>query len=114
MDRLFARSVILASVALAAPADGAVDGFAIVNQTGGALRDVALRRVGDQAWQPLAIVAAAGASARANFKHDDCAFDLRATVAGVGQLVWKAVNLCDVKRVTLARDSSGRQWVDYD
>ena len=56
----------------------------------------------------------AGASGRADFKQDDCAFDIRATVAGAGQLVWSGVNLCDVKRVTLNRDSSGRHWVDYD
>ena len=100
--------------ALAAPAAAAVDGFAIVNETGAAISALALRRVGDKAWQPLTVAPAPGASARADFKHDDCAFDLRASVAGAGQLVWGGVNLCDVKRVTLHRDSSGRHWVDYD
>lgn len=113
MDK-FARALMLASLALAAPATAAVDGFAIVNQTGGALSNLALRRVGDRTWQPLAVAPAAGASARSDYKSNDCAYDLRATVAGAGQVVWNGVNLCDVKRVTLNRDSSGRHWVDYD
>ena len=114
MSNVVARALILLSVALATPAAGSVNGFAIVNRTGGALRDVALRRVGDRAWQPLSLAAAPGASARVDFKDKDCAFDLRATVAGVGRLLWSGVNLCDVKSVTLNRDSSGRLWVDYD
>ncbi len=114
MRKRVAPALILASLAFTAPALGAVDGFAIVNQTGAAISDLALRRVGDTAWQPVAVAPAAGASARADFKHNDCAFDLRATVAGAGQLVWRGVNLCDVKRVTLNRDASGRHWVDYD
>ena len=36
------------------------------------------------------------------------------TLPGVGQVIWTGVNLCDVKRVALHRDSSGRHWVDYD
>ena len=114
MTKFVARFIIIASLGFAAPAAGAVDGFGIVNQTGGAISDVALRRVGDRAWQPLALSLAPGASGRADFKQDDCAFDIRATVAGAGQLVWSGVNLCDVKRVTLNRVSSGRHWVDYD
>ena len=114
MTPIAARALSLASLALSAPVGAAVDGFAIVNQTGGALSELALRRVGDRTWQPLATTAAAGASARADFKHDDCAFDLRATVAGAGQVTWSGVNLCDVKSVTLNRDSFGRHWVDYD
>ena len=54
MNKFVARAMIVASLGLAAPAAGAVNGFAIVNQTGGALSDVALRRVGDREWQPLA------------------------------------------------------------
>ena len=113
MDKL-ARALILASLVMAAPAAGQVRGFVLVNQTGAAIRDIAVRRVGGSEWQPIAVAPDVGASARANFTHDDCAFDLRATVAGSGQLVWGGVNLCDVKRVTLNRDSSGRRWVDYD
>ncbi len=114
MEKHFARVLTLASLGLAAPAAAAFDGFVIVNQAGGALSDLALRRVGDRAWQPLTVAPAAGASSRADYKDSDCAFDLRATLAGVGQIVWNKVNLCDVKSVTLNRDSFGRQWVDYD
>ena len=37
----------------------------------------------------------------------------RANVAG-GPVTWAGVNLCDVKSVTLRRDSSAGAWVDYD
>jgi len=114
MSKHLAGALIFASLALAAPAQAAIDGFTIVNQTGGALSNLALRRVGDPPWQSLAVAAAPGASARVDFAHKDCAFDLRANIAGVGQIMWSGVNLCDVKRVTLNRDSSGRHWVDYD
>ena len=114
MSKLSACILTIVSFVLVTPAASAVNGFTIVNQTGGALSAVALRRVGDTTWQPVVAAPASGASARANFKDNDCAFDLRGTVVGVGQVMWKGVNLCDVKSVTLNRDSSGRQWVDYD
>jgi len=114
MVKLVLRAVILASLVLASPAASAPNGFSIINNTGAALRDLALRRVGDRAWQPLAVAAAAGSSARVEFTEKDCAYDLRATVAGVGQIVWSGVNLCEVERVTLNRDPTGRHWVDYD
>ena len=91
---------------LATPAASAPSDIAIVNNSGAALRELALRRVGDKAWRPLAVVTAAGSTARVTFDESDCAFDLRATLPGVGQVVWSGVNLCDVKRVTLHRDFS--------
>ena len=114
MAKLVARALILTSLVLAAPAASAPKGFSIVNNTGAALRELALRRVGDRAWQPVAVAAAAGSTARVDFTEKDCAYDLRATVAGVGQIVWSGVNLCEVERVTLNRDPTGRHWVDYD
>lgn len=114
MDNLVARALILASLLMASPAASAPKSISIVNQSGAALRELALRRVGDGAWQPLAVVAAEGSAARFDFDEKDCAYDLRATITGVGQIVWRGVNLCDVKRVTLNRDRSGRHWVDYD
>lgn len=119
MNKIVARVLILSCLGLiplglASPAAGQASDFSIVNQTGAALRDLALRRVGDAKWQPLPVAPAAGATVRAPFKSPDCAFDLRATVAGIGQVVWNGVNLCDVKSVTLNRDPSGRHWVDYD
>ena len=115
MKNLLAMSALVASLALAAPAAaGSVDGFAIVNKAGGAISGVALRRVGSGEWMPLSVAASPGASVRASFTNPDCAFDVRATVAGVGQVVWGGVNLCDVTSVTLNRDQAGRAWVDYD
>ncbi len=112
------RTLIIAAVAslLAAgsPALAQVNGFTIVNKAGGAISAVAVRRIGSSEWQPLGVAASPGASARAAFTNPDCAFDLRATVAGAGQVTWGGVNLCDVKSVTLNRDPAGRSWVDYD
>ena len=48
------------------------------------------------------------------FSDPDCAFDIRANVAGEGPVTWAGVNLCDVKSVTLNRDGSAGAWVDYD
>ena len=113
MKRIFAFSTI-AALALTAPAAAQVDGFSIVNKTGGAMSGIALRRVGAGEWVPLTVAPAAGASVQAPFANPDCAFDLRANVAGVGTVTWGGVNLCDVKTVTLNRDAAGRAWVDYD
>lgn len=114
MKRVLAWSSIAALLALASPAAGEVNGFSIVNNAGGSMSGLALRRVGSSEWMPLTVAPAAGASVRAPFTNPDCAFDLRATVAGVGQVTWGGVNLCDVKSVTLNRDPAGRSWVDYD
>lgn len=102
------------SLFLAAPLGAQVSGFSIVNQTGSAMSGLALRRVGTSEWMPLTVAPAAGASIRAPFDNPDCAFDLRASVAGAGVVTWTGVNLCDVKSVTLNRDQAGRLWVDYD
>jgi hypothetical protein len=48
-----------------------------------------------------------------SFTDPDCAFDIKATVGG-NPVTWAGVNLCDVKSVTLNRDSSAGAWVDYD
>lgn len=114
MKRVFALSSIAVALAMASPAMSEVNGFSIVNNSGGSMSGIALRRVGSTEWIPLAVAPAAGASVQAPFTNPDCAFDLRATVAGVGQVTWGGVNLCDVKSVTLNRDPSGRSWVDYD
>ena len=47
------------------------------------------------------------------FSDPDCAFDIRASVAG-GTATWTGVNLCGTSRVTLQRRPSGETWVDYD
>jgi hypothetical protein len=112
MTRRVALALMLALGS--APAAAGVNGFAVVNQTGVGLSAMAVRRVGGSDWKPLSAAPAAGASAAIPFDDPDCAFDLRGTVAGAGPAVWRGVNLCDVKSVTLNRDASGRTWVDYD
>ncbi len=105
--------LLLASL-MAAPAFAGVSGFAIINRTGAPLSAVALRRVGSSDWTPLSAAPGLGATAAISFDDPDCAFDLRGTVAGAGPAVWRGINLCDVKSLTLNRDKSGRTWVDYD
>jgi hypothetical protein len=114
MVKRLALVQFLVATTLAASASAGVKGFAVVNQTGVALSALELRRVGSSDWVPLSAAPAAGARAAVSFNDPDCAFDLRGTVAGAGPAVWRGVNLCDVKSVTLNRDKSGRTWVDYD
>ena len=87
--------------------------FTLVNQTGAALSGVSIRRSGTEDWKPLAAAPAPGAGAQVNFSNPDCAFDIRANVAGAGAVTWTGVNLCDVKSVILNRDAAAGAWVDY-
>ena len=102
------------SLALPAPAGAGASGFAIVNGAGADISAMAIRRVGSNQWQPLSLAAAAGKTASAAFADPDCAFDLRATLAGGATVTWSGVNLCDVKLLTLRRNDAGLAWVDYD
>ena len=105
----------LLAVIAAAPAAGAgASSFTLVNGTGAALADLSIRRAGTQEWKPLGAAPAAGARGSMNFSDPDCAFDIRANVAGAGNVTWADVNLCAVKSVTLNRDGSAGAWVDYD
>ena len=98
------------SPALAAGASN----FTLVNGTGAGIADLSIRRSGTADWKALGSAPAAGARGPVSFSDPDCAFDIRATVAGAGPVTWAGVNLCDVKSVTLQRDSSAGAWVDYD
>jgi hypothetical protein len=111
--RKFAPASILLAAA-ASPALAGASNFTLVNGTGAALAAVSIARSGTTAWKPLADAPSAGARAPISFKDPDCAFDIRANVAGVGPVTWAGVNLCDVKSVTLKRDQSAGAWVDYD
>ena len=105
------------SVTMLASASAAVAGasnFTLVNGTTGAMSDLSIRRAGTQDWKPLGSAPAAGARGPISFKDPDCAFDIRANVAGSGSTTWAGVNLCDVKSVVLKRDQSAGAWVDYD
>jgi hypothetical protein len=107
--------VIIAALALtiSAPAFAGASNFTLVNGTGGGLAELSIRRAGTQDWKPLGAAPADGDRSPVSFKDPDCAFDLRANVAG-SPVTWAGVNLCDVKSVTLKRDPSAGAWVDYD
>lgn len=102
---------LVAAACAAAPAVPALAGasnFKLVNGTSGGMSEVAIRRAGTSDWKPL------GAPGPVQFSDPDCAFDIRATVAGSGPVTWAGINLCDVKSVTLKRDETAGAWVDYD
>lgn len=114
------RKVILALAAASlsfgsAPAVAGASAFNLVNGTGANITSLSIRRFGTQAWQPLAAAPSAGARSQVDFSDRDCAFDIRATLAGGASATWSGVNLCEVKSVTLNRNAaSGASWVDYD
>jgi hypothetical protein len=110
------RKLVIAAVlsASAAPALAGASNFTLVNGTGAALQSLSIRRAGTDDWKPLGTAPAAGARGPVSFSDPDCAFDIRANVAGSGPVTWAGVNLCDVKSVTLNRDASAGAWVDYD
>ena len=93
---------------------GGASSFTLVNGTSGALSDVSIRRAGTNDWKPLGAAPAAGARGAVKFSDPDCAFDIRANVAGGGPVTWAGVNLCDVKSVVLKKDDNAGAWVDYD
>jgi hypothetical protein len=106
--------MFIAMLAMASPAFAGASSFTLVNGTDGALAELSIRRAGTQDWKPLGSAPAPGARGAVQFSDQDCAFDIRATVRGAGPVTWAGVNLCDVKSVTLNRDSAAGAWVDYD
>jgi hypothetical protein len=112
MKRLICFALI---AACAAPALAAgASNFTLVNGTGAGLTELSVRRAGTQDWKPLGTAPSAGARSAIDFRDPDCAFDIRANVAGSGPVTWTDVNLCAVKSVTLNRGGSEGAWVDYD
>jgi len=109
-------AIAVASIVLGpAPAMAGASGFNIVNATGANITSMSIRRFGTQAWQPLSATPSVGARSQVDFTDTDCAFDIRATLAGGASATWSGVNLCEVKSVTLNRNSAtGASWVDYD
>lgn len=103
----------LGLAALPAPAFAGAAGFILVNGTEAALADVTIRRAGTESWTKLAASPSPGANQAIDFNDRDCAFDIRADVGGK-PVTWAAVNLCEVKSVTLKSDSAAGPWVDYD
>lgn len=111
--RLMMTAMLAAGLATPASAIEGAGNFTLVNGTNGAITSVTIRRTGTDAWRPLAYAASPGGRALVQFSDPDCAFDIRADVAG-SQLVWTGVNLCEAKVVTLNRNASGLLWADYD
>jgi hypothetical protein len=107
-------ALVTALLAVGSAADAGATKFTLVNGTNAALSDLSITRAGTQDWKPLGNAPGPGASSAIDYKNPDCAFDIRATVAGKGPVTWSGVNLCDVKSVTLKRDESAGAWVDYD
>lgn len=105
---------LLALIALPSPLQAGASQFVLVNGTETALAEMVIRRAGTDSWKPLGASAAPGSSQPVKFADPDCAFDIRANVAGSGPVTWAGVNLCDVKSVTLKSDSAAGPWVDYD
>lgn len=113
------RAVFLVGLAAAlalgsAPASAAADDFTLINATGRAMSGISIRRFGTQDWQSLGLAAPAGGQVAVAFSNPDCAFDIRAELAGGTTAIWSGVNLCEVKAVRLNREPSGELWVDYD
>lgn len=111
--RKLALLLILMTSGSAALAGPGASGFTLVNGTSGQFAEVSIRRAGTNDWRPLGASPSAGARTDVQFKDPDCAFDIRAKVAG-SAVTWAGVNLCDVKSVTLKRDDNAGAWVDYD
>lgn len=111
--RSIAAAALIAAV-LPTTAFAQASAFVLVNDTGADVGEVQVRRAGTQDWRKLGNAPTAGARGHVDFKDPDCAFDLQASVPGVGPVTWSGVNLCAVKSVVLKRDPQAGAWVDYD
>lgn len=114
MKRLIASLLAAAVAALPSPAMADAAGFTLVNKTGANISSLQIRRVGTAAWQPLTGTPPSGARVAVAFANPDCAFDIKANLAGGATATFTGVNLCDVTVVTLNRGPGGDLWVDYD
>ncbi len=115
MRRLLSALVFAASLtAVPVPATAGASGFSVVNNTGLNMTGLTIRRYGTKDWKDLGSAPSPGARGAMSFSDPDCAFDIQATLQGVGTVVWSGVNLCEVKAVILNRNASGAIWVDYE
>jgi len=114
MKRLFSVIAAFGLAALPQPALAGAANFTLVNGTGAPVTNVAIRRTTTNSWTSISAAPASGARANVQFSDPDCAFDIRATLAGIGEVVWIGVNLCGTKAVILNRNGSGVLWVDYE
>jgi len=117
MPHMKRLQIILAAVGLFGlpqPAFAGAANFVLVNGTGQPVSNVAIRRTTTNNWTTVAAAPGAGARANVQFSDPDCAFDIRATLAGIGEVMWSGVNLCGTKAVILNRNGKGVLWVDYE
>lgn len=114
MRGLFALAIAVSTAAVPVPANAGAGGFSIVNNTGLNMQALTIRRFGTKDWKPLGSAPSPGGRGNVQFADPDCAFDIQATLQGVGPVVWSGVNLCEVKAVILNRNASGALWVDYE
>lgn len=114
MKKAFPALAALALATLPSPAFAGADNFTLVNGTGANIGALSIRRTGTNDWQPLSAAPAAGASSAVAFSNPDCAFDIRASLAGGKTAEWSGVNLCGTSRLILRQRASGETWVDYD
>ena len=113
--KILRASVLALLVALVpAPAFAGPNGFSIQNGTGLNMTGLTIRNFPKGNWRELAGTAGPGARTTLKFEDANCAFDIQATLQGVGPVVWKGVNLCEVKTVVLNRNARGVLWVDYE
>ena len=97
---LLLATLVWASVACADAAN-----FTLVNGTDGALADLSIRRAGTQDWKSLGAAPAAGARSPVSFSDRDCAFDIRANLAGAGPVTWSRSQSmrCEIRRFEARR-----------
>jgi hypothetical protein len=114
MKRLILAASCLALAALPQPAWAGAANFTLVNGTGQPVSNVAIRRTTTSSWTAIPAAPPTGARADVQFSDPDCAFDIRANLAGIGEVVWTGVNLCGTKAVILNRNGKGVLWVDYE
>ena len=115
MRKLFALLIIAGAVAsVPLPASAGANGFSVVNNTGLNMTGLTIRRYGTKDWKDLGSAPSPGGRGSVKFTDPDCAFDIQATLQGIGTVVWSGVNLCEVKAVILNRNASGAVWVDYE
>ena len=110
--RLFIPLALFAAL-LGWPGIAAEPVIAVVNATGFDIRDTAIRRVGTDVWKPVSLAVGSGQRGSLRTNEPDCAYDIRATLAGGQQVVFSRVNLCGVKLLTLQKRGE-TVWVDYD